>query len=290
MIASPKNVNMKELAFLLILFVSLVTCSCQSNKENRLHQVSDELTAEFVELRYKGGFRSDTIFGEKLKAQLELAKGKNINRLVLSTLEIAIEYDLLKGDYLALKDKLGELSSYGSTNLNPSYNWLQSYCYANQENYDSAITKLNELSRNENLSDRIRLKTYWLLGSIFEETGVDSLAIKYYENAIEIGPVENEIDYYLESTFHLAHMKYREGEIEQAEILYKKALKESIEYKVNRLVPFGYYHLGKIEENNNQSNSALDYYQKSRIYLIHELREPEHFIIPLLNKKIEALE
>ena len=134
--------------------------------------------------------------------------------------------------------------------------------YFNPTLLSGTSTKLlNEIENKKNsLEPALALKTNWLLGSMYEERGMDILAMRYYKQAKEIGAVEGSIDYYLESIYHLGNVLYNNEKINESEYEYKKALKESLKYEVRRLIPFGNYHLGKIAEKRGEAKKALEFY------------------------------
>ncbi len=273
----------------MILFSIVGLSSCQLDEKLQEEDVKT-LWEEFVRLKYEGAFRTDTIFEQKLQSQLNLALKNGDAKAGKRILEFETEWNFLKGMEAIASKKVDDLKKYSSNSPDETLQWFLAYNELNKKNFDAAILILKNLLKKQELAADLNLKANWLLGTIYEEQGIDSLAIKYYSIASQLGPVNNEFDYYLESTFHLGNMRYINDEVDRSVEIYQKALDESIKYKVTRLVPVGFYHLAKVEERQGKHENALLNYNKALEYVIQELNQSEHFIIPLIRNKIESLE
>lgn len=254
-----------------------LSCHQPAHKETASRPLS--LHQQFVELKYDGQFKTDTLFDKKLQAELEQAKTNQNEQQIKDILKMQIEWNLLKGNGKDTEAQLTELSNYS---FDETFLWLMAYQKVILQKLDTAIVILN---KNAAEQPAIQVKKQWLLGSIYEEKKMDSMAIQHYNKAVEIGPVENEVDYYLESLFHSGNLKYTSGKIEKAAVIYQKALEESIQFKVNRLIPFGHYHLGKVAEKKGHKEKALTAYQEA----IDLLRPSSYFLVSFIEKKIAAL-
>ncbi|MEP5614328.1 MAG: tetratricopeptide repeat protein [Cyclobacteriaceae bacterium] len=278
----------KNLGFLLrrigvLLIISSWASSCKAPSRSQVQQ-SLELNEKFVKYKYQGRYRYDSLFNQELKnhvAKLSIGTSKD------QFLEIAAEWNLLAGDYIFADLALDSLSHKSKSNGN--YDWLLSFHEATQGNHRQAISLLEKIASDATSDSTVVLKSHWLLGSIYEEDGLDSLAISHYQKAKDKGPLRGHVDYYLESVFHSGNILFSRGEVEKAQVEYKKALAESIEHEVDRLTPFGYYHLGKIAEHLNEHEKALEFYDKSKRVILKKLAQTDHFMLGILESKIENL-
>lgn len=268
---------------------TLILFSCQNNTSPHI-QTTAQLAEEFVQLRYSGKFRTDTLFEKKLGQQIETIRNSDGTKSLRKVLEVKIEWELIKGDQEEVQSTLSELNKLNGIQQNHTYEWLLAYHETTLQNYEKSITILKGILDDSDLDSVLSQKTNWLLASIYEETEIDSLAILHYQNARELGALQNETDYYLESVFHLGNMLYKIDEVAKSEIEYEKALSESKKYDVKRLVPFGYYHLGKVAERKGEKEKALGHYRGSRDYILHTLNDPGHFMNRIIDNKIAHLQ
>ena len=284
---SPK-ISQTILSYYFIVAICIIVgnTSCHFKNEQEFQSIN-ELQDKFVKLKYDGIFRTDSLFKKELETQVEEMKDEKYKEKIL---EMLIEWNLLKGEDEMVENQLKLLKKPNKIKAIGNYNWLLSYYKTNIGKNEEAVKLLTEMENNKNLEAALALKTNWLLGAIYEEKGMDTLAMRHYEKAKEIGAVKNDIDYYLESVYHLGNILYNKQEINGAEYAYKKALKESVEYEVRRLIPFGNYHLGKIAEKRGDAKKALAFYKESKGYILKILKQPNHFMLNVLNNKIGNLQ
>ncbi len=277
------NRRIKLLQLIVAISIIFGNIACHYKNGQEIQSIN-ELRDKFVRLRYDGVFRTDSLFNKELQAQLEKTKDKKYKEKIL---EMSTEWNLVKGENKVAESHLKILDKTNQVESAENYKWLMSYYKANIGKDEEALKLLSEIENKNNLAPALALKTNWLLGSIYEEKGMDILAMRYYEKAKEIGSEKGNIDYYLESMYHLGNVLYNKEEVNESEYEYKKALRESLKYEVRRLIPFGNYHLGKIAEKRGDIKKALEFYEESKRYILKNLQQPNHFMLNILNKKIE---
>ncbi len=271
-----------------ILFVSLaMTSSCSSPQNEETDSVAlTPLVDQFVKLKYDGAYRTDTLFAKTMRTHFSKATESNDKKGANEILLLETEWQLLKEDQAKVTQLLAEVHTSPASGM---HRWLKAFSLANDGMRDSAKQTIAKILDEKSVPSALQLKANWLMGAIYEEEKRDSLAIHHYAKAVETGPVKNEVDYYLESLFHMGNIRYTGGDIAQAEKDYDSALEKAIQYEVHRLVPFGYYHTGKVQEKKDKKAIALAQYAKGRAYLV-DRNQPGHFLIPLLEKKMGELE
>ena len=167
--------------------------------------------------------------------------------------------------------------------------FLESLLLSEKGENDKAVLLAEEsLKARVSNKDNVGIaESYWLLGALNEEKKNWNKSINFYKKSIEIGN-SNDIkkDFVLESIIHIGNINYQNKNYETAFEYYKLGKEKSIEYKIIRLIPFAYYHLGKhYFDVNNDDKKALKNL-KNGVTTIRKAKLENYFITPIILQKI----
>ena len=272
--------------YIMTIFV-FIACA-KPNQKYDYKLIFDNMQSEFVEMRYDGKFRSDTLFSKKLDSLYKKSEQLKLTSLQDSILNIQIEWDLLQGNLEAAKRKIPN-TKINSPN-SPDYKWIRAYYNAAIKEYETAIKDIESIFQSDSLNDILYAKSYWLMASIQESQKSDSLAMQYYDLATQNLPKENYADYYVEAIVHLGNLYYtNKGELEKATELYTQGLKIAKDHQINRLIPACYYHLGKVKEKEGNLEQARILFEEGLVYA-SKLPKKGNFMLTLLNNKIQSIQ
>ncbi len=147
-----------------------------------------------------------------------------------------------------------------------------------EESFEIALDVRNPESAAEAL---------WLLGSLSEQKGENEKAISYYKRAMNVAELKDiKGDFILESILHIGNVSYQNKDYPNALKYYKLGREKSLEYKISRLLPFAYYHLGKYYfDVEKDSKKALENLQNG-VNAVCGSHLENYFITPLILQKI----